>query len=79
VSDDVRKRQEMESPCIKVCVINPQTRLCTGCLRSIDEIAGWTRMTPAERRQVMAALPSRARLLQEGRGGRAGRLGNDAG
>ncbi|WP_103173389.1 DUF1289 domain-containing protein [Paracoccus sp. SY] len=29
----------IESPCIKVCVIDPATRLCTGCWRSLDEIA----------------------------------------
>jgi predicted Fe-S protein YdhL (DUF1289 family) len=79
MSDDVWKRQEIESPCVKVCVIHPQARLCTGCLRSIDEITAWTRMTPEARRQVMAALPSRARLLQQRRGGRAGRLGGEAG
>ena len=79
MSDEVWKRQEIESPCIKVCVIHPQSRLCTGCLRSIDEITAWTRMTPEDRRTVMAALPSRARLLQQRRGGRAARLAGGGG
>ena len=30
-------RAEIESPCVKICVIHPETRLCTGCARSIDE------------------------------------------
>ena len=79
MSDDVWKRAEVESPCIKVCVIHPESRLCTGCLRTLDEIAAWSRMTPEDRRSVMAALPSRTALLRTRRGGRAGRLGRDAG
>ncbi|MEM1073270.1 MAG: DUF1289 domain-containing protein [Pseudomonadota bacterium] len=74
MSDDVWKRAEVESPCIKICVIHPEARLCTGCLRSIDEIAGWSKMTPEARRSVMDELPSRQPLLTRRRGGRAARL-----
>lgn len=77
MSDEIWKRDEVESPCIKVCVIHPQTRLCTGCLRSIDEIARWSAMPPHERRAVMAELPGRAPLLRKRRGGRAARLKRD--
>lgn len=73
-SDAVWKRAEIESPCIKVCVIHPETRLCTGCLRSIDEIGAWSRLTPEARSAVMADLPNRAPLLKKRRGGRAARL-----
>jgi predicted Fe-S protein YdhL (DUF1289 family) len=45
-----------------------------GCLRSIDEIAAWTRMSDAERRRIMAELPGRAdRIRPVRRGGRAAR------
>jgi predicted Fe-S protein YdhL (DUF1289 family) len=74
VIDDIWKRDEAESPCIKVCVIQPETRLCTGCLRTIDEITDWARMTPEARRAVMAVLPARAPMLLARRGGRAARL-----
>jgi len=50
----------LETPCIKVCRIDPHSGLCTGCLRSLDEIAAWGRMSSAERRRVMAELPRRA-------------------
>ena len=70
-TDEIWKREEVESPCVKICVVHPATRLCTGCLRSIDEIGAWGRMTPEERRAVMAELPSRAGLLTKRRGGRA--------
>ncbi len=69
------RRNEVESPCVKICVVHPEARICTGCLRSIDEIARWSRMTPAERHEIMAALPDRAGMLKKRRGGRAARLG----
>jgi predicted Fe-S protein YdhL (DUF1289 family) len=74
MSDDVWKRNEIESPCQKVCVIHPQARICIGCSRTGDEIARWSRMTPAERREIMDALPSRAAQLTSRSGGRKARL-----
>ncbi len=73
-TDHVWKRAEIESPCIKICVIEPKSRLCTGCLRSIDEIGAWSRMTPEARAQVMEELPERAGQITKRRGGRAARL-----
>ncbi len=52
-------RDEPESPCINICVIHPDARLCTGCLRSIDEITAWGQMTSDERRAVVEAVPRR--------------------
>lgn len=71
---DIWKRAEVESPCIKICVIHPEARLCTGCLRSIDEITMWSKLSPDARRLVMEELPSRQGLLTKRRGGRAARL-----
>jgi predicted Fe-S protein YdhL (DUF1289 family) len=51
----------MDSPCIKICVIDPRTRLCEGCARSIDEIAAWSSFSDDQRRRIMAELPLRAR------------------
>lgn len=74
MSDEVWKREEVESPCIKICVIHPQARLCTGCLRSIEEIGEWSRMTPQQRRAVMDELPARVGSISKRRGGRTARL-----
>ena len=57
----------MESPCIKVCVVSPETRLCTGCGRTLAEIASWAALTSAERRRIMAELPGRLAALSAGR------------
>jgi uncharacterized protein len=73
-TDRVWKRDEVESPCVKVCVIHPEARLCTGCLRSLDEIAAWSRLSAKKRRAILAELPSRAPLLRQRRGGRSARL-----
>lgn len=74
MSDEIWKRAEVESPCVKLCLIHPESRLCTGCLRSIEEITGWSKMSPEVRRRVMDELPARARGLSKRRGGRAARL-----
>ncbi|ETX14335.1 hypothetical protein OCH239_03310 [Roseivivax halodurans JCM 10272] len=64
---------EIESPCTKICQIHPEARLCVGCLRTIDEITGWARMTPEDRRRIMDELPERAPQLARRRGGASGR------
>jgi uncharacterized protein len=74
MTDEIWRRDEPESPCVKICVIERDSRLCTGCLRTIDEIAAWAGMTPEARRAIMADLPGRAARLPGRRGGRAGRL-----
>jgi predicted Fe-S protein YdhL (DUF1289 family) len=73
MTGEVWTREEIESPCVKVCVVHPQARLCVGCLRTMDEIAAWSRMTAETRRAIMAELPSRAGQLTQRRGGRAAR------
>jgi predicted Fe-S protein YdhL (DUF1289 family) len=74
MSDDIWRRDEIQSPCVKICVMHPEAKLCTGCLRSIEEITGWSRMTGAQRAAVMAELPARESQLKKRRGGRAARL-----
>lgn len=49
----------MESPCVKICVIDPAAKRCTGCQRTLDEIARWSSLTDAERRRIMTDLPKR--------------------
>lgn len=71
---EVWARDEVESPCVKLCVIHPEERLCVGCYRSIEEISTWSRMTPAARAAVTDDLPARAPRFAKRRGGRMGRL-----
>ena len=72
--DETWSRNEVDSPCVKVCVVHPVERICVGCFRTLDEIAGWSRMTDDQRREVIAKLPERPALLGKRRGGRAARV-----
>ncbi|MFO1187878.1 MAG: DUF1289 domain-containing protein [Alphaproteobacteria bacterium] len=56
-----RMAEPIPSPCIKVCELDPATNICRGCKRTLDEIARWGIMAPAERARVMAELPRRPR------------------
>jgi predicted Fe-S protein YdhL (DUF1289 family) len=58
VSSD-RRGPVIESPCNRVCTLDPVSGLCLGCGRSLDEIARWTQMSDAERAQVVADLGGR--------------------
>jgi predicted Fe-S protein YdhL (DUF1289 family) len=49
----------MVTPCIAVCMMDPKTKLCFGCGRTLPEIARWHRMDSAERLTLMAQLPAR--------------------
>lgn len=44
------------SPCRNICTLDPATRVCTACLRTLDEIARWGRMTDEEKRAVLARI-----------------------
>ncbi|AUQ54595.1 DUF1289 domain-containing protein [Phaeobacter inhibens] len=74
MSDEVWKRDEVQSPCIQICVVHPEARICTGCYRSIDEITRWSKMSNDERAELLEALPDRAKELTKRRGGRSARL-----
>lgn len=74
MTQKVWQRDEIESPCIQICVVHPETRLCTGCARSIDEITAWSKMSPEVRAGIMAELPLREAAPKGRRGGRAARL-----
>jgi predicted Fe-S protein YdhL (DUF1289 family) len=49
----------LETPCIRVCVVHPELRLCVGCGRTLDEIARWIALPNEERSRIMAELPPR--------------------
>ncbi len=52
---------EVKSPCINVCRMNPETGLCEGCLRTIEEIAAWSTCSNDDKRAVLARLARRKR------------------
>ena len=50
---------DVASPCISVCVLDPAQTQCIGCGRTLHEIAAWVDMSAEEKRAVLAALPAR--------------------
>ena len=53
----------MNSPCIKVCQMDPVRGVCIGCCRTLDEIGRWSRMSDQERGAVIEKLPERRSRL----------------
>ncbi|SIS51629.1 DUF1289 domain-containing protein [Phaeovulum vinaykumarii] len=64
---------DVDSPCVKLCTIHPETRLCLGCKRTIEEIGAWRDLSPEARRKIMAELPARVAEPRSRRGGAAAR------
>jgi uncharacterized protein len=54
----------IESPCIKVCAIDPDSGLCRGCGRNLAEITHWIGLSDADRTGIMAELPARLESLR---------------
>ncbi len=47
------------SPCTSVCRMDERTGWCEGCLRTLDEIAGWSVLADADKRAVWLLLEQR--------------------
>jgi hypothetical protein len=50
---------DVPSPCVSICEMSPDSGLCRGCFRTLDEIAAWSVLDPATRRAIVDALPAR--------------------
>jgi uncharacterized protein len=51
------------SPCLGICLMDPATRRCRGCLRTVEEIAGWLDAGIAQKRALIAVLAERRAAL----------------
>jgi predicted Fe-S protein YdhL (DUF1289 family) len=49
------------SPCISVCRMDPDTQLCQGCFRTLEEIAAWGMAPDEAKRALWEQLAQRAR------------------
>lgn len=57
------------SPCVGICLMDPTTRLCRGCLRRVEEIAAWYEASTAEKHEILARIAERrAQTVPESRG-----------
>jgi predicted Fe-S protein YdhL (DUF1289 family) len=53
----------IQTPCNKVCTLDPISALCIGCGRTLAEIEAWSRWSSADRVRIMAELPRRLAAL----------------
>ena len=74
----IADRAAVPSPCIDVCRIDAATGWCEGCLRTLDEIAGWGSLDDDNKRAVWRELPARRaeRAMAAGIGDAAGTTGS---
>ena len=58
---------DVASPCISVCVMDPGTGYCIGCLRTLDEIAAWGGLDSKARLAVWDAIEERKKAADANR------------
>jgi predicted Fe-S protein YdhL (DUF1289 family) len=47
------------SPCKNICLLDPDEKYCTGCLRTKKEISSWWRFSREEKLSIMDDLKER--------------------
>jgi len=55
---------EVASPCISICEMDQKTGLCSGCFRTLEEIATWSRIPNQQRWDIVQSLRDRRLLFQ---------------
>ncbi|WP_169741416.1 DUF1289 domain-containing protein [Endozoicomonas numazuensis] len=51
----------VESPCIRQCALN-EDQVCTGCFRSRNEIARWSRASQEEQKEIVVNATKRSEM-----------------
>jgi predicted Fe-S protein YdhL (DUF1289 family) len=70
MSEPARRERAPISPCVGICLMDPATRLCRGCLRRVEEIAVWYEASIAEKHEILARIAERRAEVKARRGGR---------
>lgn len=56
---------EVETPCVSQCGLDPETSICTGCGRTLEEIRAWKLASNREKLNILNAM-ARRRAEQAG-------------
>jgi uncharacterized protein len=59
----MRKKPEVESPCISVCAMDEKTGLCQGCYRTAEEIEKWWDLDNAQKEEIVQKASMREAQL----------------
>jgi predicted Fe-S protein YdhL (DUF1289 family) len=49
----------LPSPCVSVCTMDPDSGLCRGCFRTLEEIADWALQSPDSQRAIWHRVAQR--------------------
>jgi len=50
---------DVESPCVRICVVDETRSVCRGCYRTLDEISRWASYTRTEKLALLEVLANR--------------------
>lgn len=56
-------QRAIETPCIRLCALNASEQICTGCLRTRDEIGRWGTLNQQERSGMIETIRHRSKIL----------------
>lgn len=56
---------EVASPCVSVCEMDQQTGVCSGCYRTLEEIAMWSRLPNQKRWEIVQSLRERRAAIKQ--------------
>jgi uncharacterized protein len=59
MTEPVRRERAPISPCVGICLMDPATRLCRGCLRRVEEISAWYEASIGEKHDILARIAER--------------------
>lgn len=51
--------EKIESPCIGVCAMDPNTGFCQGCFRTVEEIQDWWDLSEESKMDIVSKLDAR--------------------
>ena len=57
---------KVDSPCIGICQLDPDSGLCVGCFRTRDEVAVWGAASDGLKRDILAKTRERRVANREG-------------
>jgi len=56
----------IDSPCIKICVVDAERGVCRGCHRTLAEISCWMNYSRAEKLAVLKKVAQRKTAIAAG-------------
>ncbi|MFT3930305.1 MAG: DUF1289 domain-containing protein [Spongiibacteraceae bacterium] len=54
----MRVNAGVQSPCVSICRLD-ERKLCVGCWRTLEEIAGWSKMNDQQKQSVLNSCAQR--------------------